>query len=187
MRGNFGRNPCRSEGGPAADHDEVETAVSSSVLPAVGSAEAGGPAKAEGRPERPGVHRGFRGGRGSEERSLRTASRSMNHEGTGMRTNDSGFRVFRVFRGHTLRRFRASLCRNPDFLIPGFDSPRCLRVSVVKRSRFRSASRSVNHEGTGMRTNDSGFRVFRDGMRFSSKWEKPHEDLPSGGIVRACG
>jgi hypothetical protein len=158
-KGNFGRNPCRSEGGPAADYDEVETAVSSSVLPAVGSAEAGGPAKAEGRPERPGFHRGFRGWRGLEERSPRTASRSMNHEGTQMRTNDSTFRVFRVFRGRTLRRFRASLCRNPDFLTPGFVSPRCLCASVVKRSRFRTAPRVGNHGSTRWHTDKGGLGV----------------------------
>ena len=37
-----------------------------------------------------------------------------------MGTKDSVFRVFRVFRGHTGLRFRASLRRNPYFLIPGF-------------------------------------------------------------------
>jgi len=90
---------------------------------------------------------------------FRSASRSVNHEGTGMRTNDSTFRVFRVFRGRTLRRFRASLCRNPDFLTPGFVSPRCLCASVVKRSRFRTAPRVGNHGSTRWHTDKGGLGV----------------------------
>ena len=64
-----------------------------------------------------------------------------------------------------------------------------LVMGVVPRTRDAGEGREARGERGrhGRRGGVFLIRAICDGMRFSSKWEKPHEDLPSGGIVRACG